>query len=131
MNPPLIWSWTSFGTSSSWPHFGQMSTGESLDAGFKHPKKDVELDFLLAPAAQAPLRHQDVDVRVPFHVPAERVEERYEAEPPFLLPVGERGLAPQKGVEGPADGIEKRVEQRLSEHEEVFPQLEWHENPIM
>lgn len=51
--------------------------------------EEIEMEIVvlleLAPAVEVPLRDQHVDVRVPFHVPAERVQEVDVPKPSFFL----------------------------------------------
>ena len=53
--------------------------------------EEIEMEIVmlleLAPVVEVPLRDQYVDVRVPFHVPAERVQEVDVPEPSLLLSV--------------------------------------------
>ena len=98
------------------PSFHRRKEGvpESLPHGFEGEERDMAE---LPVAGRIALGDEDMEMGMPFQVPAERVEERYEPELPVLLLSGNRGALEDRSVEGLRDRIEQDVEPAA-----VFPE---------
>ena len=79
--------------------------------------EEIEMEIVvlpeLAPVVEIPLRDQHMDVRVPFHVPPECVQEVDVPEPSLLLFVCNGRMVLQQSVESVVHRFEQGVQQRL------------------
>lgn len=79
--------------------------------------KEIEMEIVvlpeLAPVVEIPLRGQHMDMRVPFHVPPERVQEVNMAKSSLLLSVRDGRMVPEQRVKGFVHRFEQDIQQRL------------------
>ena len=87
--------------------------------------EEIEMEIVvlpeLAPVVEIPLRDQYMNVRMPFHVPPERVQEVNMAKPSFFLSVCDWRMVPEQRIKGFVHRFEQGVQQRLPVQAKIIP----------